>query len=213
MAGTKAQRAARIWGRMLPEAYAEYVARRAIEAAERIRAEHREDVQRYRLRVVDDDVSTEALFCFEGSHFTDPAEAAEYAREAYPAEWAHGLYEVDPVYRDADYRDRVPFVAPREDEEPRYAVAYVRDYRDPTSGHWCGTTALATAYVDRSTAERLLDELRERDPDFDGYDLVADRPEVEDEDYPEPPDAGEDPCDDGTIGYDYYGSSWPERGI
>ena len=132
-------------------------------------------------------------------------------REDYRAEYAHGLYELDPVYvrYPGDREQTVEFGEPLNGDEALYAASYVRDYQGE-SGHWCGETVTLTAYVDRESAEALLADTRRKDPDFDGYFLAPDRNEYEEE-YEEPPDDDSDPLDDGTIGYDYYGPSWPTR--
>ena len=203
------------WAGLTPDEHAEAVVVRARENVTKIPAEHRENVQRFRLRVLDDDVDREELYAFEGNRFTDPAAAIEHVRIDYPAEYAHGLYELAPVYfyeGAPDYYERtVPFGGPLNTSEVRYAVGYVRDYQD-TSGHWCGETVSVTDYTDQASAEKLLKEVETGDPDFDGYFLLPDRTEDED-DYEEPPDDDSDPFDDGTIGYDYYGPSWPTRDI
>lgn len=51
------------------------------------------------------------------------------------------------------------------------------------------------------------------EPEADDERAMCDRNEYVEEEYEEPPDDDSDPLDDGTIGYDYYGSSWPMREI
>lgn len=141
------------WAGLEPDEHARRVASRARENARKVPAEHREDVQRYRLRVVDDDVYSEEQWRFEDSRFKDPDAAAEHARECYRGEYLAGLYEIEPVYLrySGDREQTVPF------------------------------------------GEPLVD--------------------VPEEDGPEPQPDDSDPFDDGTIGYDYYGPSWPLREI
>ena len=204
-----------------PDGHAARLAARARGAAARIPAEHREAVQRYRLRVVDDDVDAEDLYAHEDSHYTDPAEAVRHVRhvrERYPGEYAVGIYEIEPVFRlggDSGPEWTVASGGPLNDAETRWAVGYVEDYQDP-SGYWCGTTVAVTDYTNRVSAETLLASVRRSDPDFDGYFLLPDRNDPTDDAYEEPPDEttdDSDPCDDGTIGYDYFGSAWPKRDL
>ena len=195
-----------------PDEHARRMASRARENAKNIPAEYREDVQRYRLRVVDDDVDAENLYAYESSRFTDPDAAVELVREDYYGEYLVGIYEIEPVYLryPGDREQTVPLGEPLGGEEALWAVGYVRDYRD-TSGHWCGEAVSVTDYTDRASAEKLLASVKNSDPDFDGYFLLPDRNEPEDE--PEEPDVDDDPFYDGTIGYDYYGPSWATRDI
>lgn len=153
------------WAGLTPEEHAEKVAERARENAAKIPAANQEDVQRYRLKVVDDDVDAEVLYVYENSRFTDPADAIEHVRYAYPGEYAHGLYELDPVYFVGAFKDHeltVPFGEPLNGGRALWAVGYVRDYRD-TSGHWCGEALTVTDYTDRVSAETMLAETRAKD--------------------------------------------------
>ena len=145
------------WAGLTPGEYAEKVSARARENVEKIPAEHRGEVQRFRLRVVDDHVDHEALYAYEGSRFTPPEDAIEHVREGYRAEYAHGLYEIEPVY-----------------------LRYPGDREQ--------TVAFGEPLVD----------LPEEDA-YEGYDGDS--------------EWDSDPLDDGTIGYDYYGPSWPTRDI
>ncbi len=139
------------WAGLSPDEHATKVMARARENVAKIPGEHREERQDYRLSVVDDRVDVEEHWVYESSGFFQPEDAVEYVRERYRGEYAHGLYEVEPVYRryPGDREQTVPFGEP---------LVYL--------------------------------------------------PEDE-----EPPDDDSDPMDDGTIGYDYYGPSWPMRDI
>lgn len=201
------------WAGLTPDEYAEKVAERARENVAVISAEFRGSAGRYRLRVIDDDADSEELYAYENGRFADPERAVGHVRDEYPKEYARGLYEVAPVYvrYPGDREQAVPFGEPLNGPETRYAVGYVRDCLDK-SGRWFAEVVAVTPYADRASAEKKLAEKEAGEPGFDGYFLAPDRNEYED-DAEEPPDDDGDPLDDGTIGYDYYGPSWPTRDI
>lgn len=110
------------WAGLAPEEHAERVASRARKNAAKIPEEFRGGEQRYRLRVVDDDVDSEGLYAYEGSRFNDPARAVELVREGYPGQYAHGLYDLDPVYvrYPGDREQTVPFGEPLGGDDPEH---------------------------------------------------------------------------------------------
>lgn len=94
------------WAGFTPEEHGEALARRALENTAKIPPKSRRKLQRYRLRVLDDDAEREEVYVFSGNRFLDPACAVEMVRTKYPGQYAAGLYEVDAVYFVGAFEDR-----------------------------------------------------------------------------------------------------------
>lgn len=167
------------WAGFTPEEHGEAAARRALENTAKIPPKSRRKLQRYRLRVLDDDVDREELYIFEGNRFLDPKAAVELVRTTYPGQYEAGYYDVEAIYFVGPFEDlerAVPMGGPLNPSETLWAVAYLRDYTDK-SGYPAAELVAVTDYVDRTSAETKLAKIQEEDPDFDNYHLIADRSE------------------------------------
>lgn len=167
------------WAGFTPKEHGEAAAQRALENTAKIPPKSRRKLQRYRLRVLDDDVDREELYIFEGNRFLDPKAAVELVRTTYPGQYENGYYDVEAIYfvGPSETLERaVPMGGPLNPSDTKWAVAYLRDYTD-LSGYPAVELVAVTDYVDRDSAENKLVEVGAEDPDFNNYHLIADRSE------------------------------------